>query len=84
MVNWDLNKAGCNKAELAFSILLYADKIRPIQELSKDIQVHSEACVRPVYSEPWYNKDPSKNQVYSESWYIEDNEHIHDPSKHLR
>ena len=34
-------------------ILTYSEIIRHIQELSRDIQAHSEASVTPVYSEFW-------------------------------
>ena len=48
------SETGRSKIELVLNILAYSNIIRHIQELSRDIQTHSEAWVILVYSEPWY------------------------------
>ena len=58
MVNSEINETGHNKVELVFNILAYSDIIRHFQEWSRDIKAHSEVCVTPVYSEPWYVQNP--------------------------
>ena len=72
MANSDLQENGRNKVELLFNILAYSVITRHIQEVSRDITAHSEACVTPVHSEPWYiqNHDKFWNLAYSEPWYI--------------
>ena len=92
MTNWNLSKTGWNKVELVFSILAYSNIIRHIQELSRDIQTHSEAWVILVYSEPLHIQNPgifrtlaySESEPYQEHWYIQDMKHIHNSVKHLR
>ena len=70
--NSDLQENGRNKIELLFNILAYSVITRHIQEVSRDITAHSEACVTPVHSEPWYIQNPGIfwNLAYSEPWYI--------------
>ena len=64
MANSDLQETGPNT-------VAYSVKARHIQEVSRDITAHSEACVTPVYSETWYiqNHDICRNLEHSESWY---------------
>ena len=69
MANSEIHEIGHNKIELVFNILLYSDKITHIQEWSRDIKTHSEVCVTPEYSEPWY---------------IQDLKHIHNHVKYLQ
>ena len=57
MANSEIHEIGHNKIKLVFNILVYSDKIRHIQEWSRDIKAHSEVCVTPEYSEPWYIQD---------------------------
>ena len=80
MANSNLSETGRNKVELVLNILAYSNIIRHIQELSRDIQTHSEACITLVYSEPLHIQNPDifRTLVYSESgpypehWYIQD------------
>ena len=51
---YGISKTSRNKVELVFNILAYSDIIRYIQDLPRDIQTHSEACVTLVYSEAWH------------------------------
>ena len=45
-----------------FNTLAYSNKIMHIQELSRDIQAHSEASVTLVYSETWHIQNQSHIQ----------------------
>ena len=73
MANSDLQETGPNKVELVFNILAYSVITRHIQEVSRDITAHSEACVTPVYSEPWYIQNPGifRTMTYAETWNIQ-------------
>ena len=62
MANSEIHEIGHNKIELVFNILVYSDIIRHIQEWSRDNKAHSEVCVTPVYSEPWYIQNQSHIQ----------------------
>ena len=70
--NSDLQENGRKKIELLFNILTYSVITRHIQEVSRDITAHSEACLTPVHSEPWYIQNPGifRTLVYSEPWHI--------------
>ena len=76
MANSDLQENGRNKVELLFNILAYSVITRHIQEVSRDITAHSEACVTPVHSEPWYIQNPGifRTLAYSEPWYIQNHD----------
>ena len=86
------SETGRSKIELVLNILAYSNIIRHIQELSRDIQTHSESCVILVYSEPLHIQNPgifrilacSESEPYQEHWYIQDMKHIHNSVKHLR
>ena len=52
MENSFLSEAGRNNIELVLNIFAFSDINKHIEELSRDIQIHSEACVTLVYSEP--------------------------------
>ena len=71
--NSDLHETGRNNVELVSNILAYSVITRHIQEVFGDITAHSEACVTPVHSEPWYIQNPGifKTLVYSEPWHIQ-------------
>ena len=73
IANSDLHETHCNNVELVFNILAYSVITRHIQEVSRDIMPHSQACVTLVYSEPWYIQNPDifRNLAYSEPWYIQ-------------
>ena len=68
MENSFLSEAGRNNVELVLNIFAFSDINKHIEELSRDIQIHSEACVTLVYSEPWHNQNPciSRNLEYLE------------------
>ena len=63
MASCNLSETDRNKVELVLNILAYSNIIKHFQELSRDIQTHSEACVTLVYSE---------SEPYPEHWYIQD------------
>ena len=73
MEKCNLSETGRNKVELVFNILRYSDISGHIQELSTDIQTHSEACVTWVYSEPWNIEDPGIFRILTSSkpWHIQ-------------
>ena len=73
MEKCNLSETGRNKVELVFNILGYSDISEHIQELSTDIQAHSEACVTLVYSEPWNIEDPGIFRILTSSkpWHIQ-------------
>ena len=73
MGNCNLSETGCNKIKLLFSILASSDIIRYIQELTRDIQTHSEVCVTLVYSEPWYIQNPGifRSLAYSGASHLQ-------------
>ena len=52
MTNCDLNETTLNNNKLVFNILAYSHIIKHIKELPRDIQVHLESSVNPVYSQP--------------------------------
>ena len=59
-------------SDKVLNILAYSDIIMHIQELSRDIKAHAEACVTLVYSEPLHVQNPGifRTLVYSEPWHI--------------
>ena len=52
MTNRDLPETIRKKIKLVFNILAQLHIIKHNKELSRDIQVYSEASVNPAYSEP--------------------------------
>ena len=66
MANSDLQETGPNT-------VAYSVKARHIQEVSRDITAHSEACVTPVYSKTWYIQNPGifRTMTYAETWNIQ-------------
>ena len=85
MANYNYSETGHRKVELVLNILAYLNIIRHIQELSRDIQIHSEVYVTLEYSEPLHIQYPgifrtlsySESEPYPEHWYIQDHNHIH-------
>ena len=73
MTNCDLSETIWDNIKLVFNIRAYSLIIKHIQELSRDIQVHSEASVNPVYWEYWHiwNYNIFTTLKYSEHWYVE-------------
>ena len=51
MINCDLSETTHDNIKLVVNILAESHIIKHIQELSRDIQVYSEASVNPAYSE---------------------------------
>ena len=73
----DWSQQGGNSAQYS-GIFKYN---KHLQGLSRLIQVHSEACLLPVYSEAWYIQDPGifSTLEYSEPCYLQ-NPGIQNPS----
>ena len=51
MSNGELSETIWDNIKLVFNILTYSHIIKHIKELPRDIQVHLEASVNPVYSQ---------------------------------
>ena len=62
MANYNYSETGHRKVELVLNILAYLNIIRHIQELSRDIQIHSEVYVTLEYSEPCHIQNQSHIQ----------------------
>ena len=73
MTNGKLSETIRDNIKLVFNILAQSHIIKRIYELFRDIQVHSEASVNPVYSEPSHIRNYSifTTLKYSEHWYVD-------------